>query len=108
LTPQAVCVGCGASIPPRKTPGNERKWCSEKCRIWALRHPGKLRPLDRRCLHCGASLVARYQHAKYCRDCDGRGKPLPRLSSEVRLKGGRGTPLPEYAHRFERGPAHVA
>lgn len=65
-----LCGACRQQIQPRMTPGNPRKWCSERCRIWALRHPGEVRPANPACEWCHRPIVGRQAHARYCqREC---------------------------------------
>lgn len=59
-----ACPGCGYPVPPGDRERNPRKWCSEACRLAALRvasGPGK-----RRCVECSSEITTRNQGAMYC------------------------------------------
>lgn len=58
----ATCGACGETLPPLRYRGNPRKWCSESCRLWAIRHPGEVRRRD--CQVCGDALPK--HHELYC------------------------------------------
>lgn len=86
ICPPKHCVGCNSELPPMKHQGRPRKWCSQSCRIWAVRHPGEQRQKDwqprRRedltltCAYtkCGKAFVSNRRDAKYCSlPCSGRG-----------------------------------
>lgn len=85
-----LCAGCGAELPPLKSPGRARKWCSERCRVKHYRNSTPeyraraaeqakqraalveaLKPPKPRCAHCGGELNRRRADFKYCskREC---------------------------------------
>lgn len=77
------CPGCGTAVP--QTPGKRaRKWCSDACRIWKLRHPDEKRQPVRSCAVCGTDISSKQQSAKVCsKRCNdvmrgtARAEPLP-------------------------------
>lgn len=53
------CFACRRALPISKRERNPRKWCSESCRVWMLRHPGQTRHLPLTppiCAMCGGAL----------------------------------------------------
>lgn len=72
-----LCLACDSSVPPsggRKP----RKWCSESCRVWALRYPGEKRGSPRTCEGCSADISHRNRGAVWCSDtCRFRSSPRP-------------------------------
>lgn len=74
------CPGCDSPITPHPRERNPKRWCGERCRSWAARHPGILRPLNRRCLTCDSGMSERSATAIYCTERCGdlaRGQCLP-------------------------------
>lgn len=61
-----LCPGCAREIVPSLRERNPRRWCGDRCRVWASRHPGTLRPLDRRCPTCHSDMSERSTRATYC------------------------------------------
>lgn len=80
-----TCPACRQPIAPGTRERNPRKWCSDRCRVWALRHPGQVRPAAGACLSCGSSLELRPAGAKFC----------SRRCSEVARGLRLAAPLPE-------------
>lgn len=66
----ASCRGCHAALPPMKRPGRARVWCSEACRLRALRREqGLWTCVDagrRACLHCRVLFTPKRSHQAYC------------------------------------------
>lgn len=63
---------CGAPLPLQRHQGNPIKWCSQACRIRALRaDDGRwTRGESRACLHCAESYQPHRQRQSYCsRQC---------------------------------------
>lgn len=84
-----ICHGCGEVLPPMKSQGNPRKWCSEACRVKAYRankagykrHAAEMararavkaeqqKPPKPKCENCGAEMLRRVG-VRFCskRDC---------------------------------------
>ena len=80
-----LCAGCGVELPPMKSPGRARKWCSERCRVKHYRdstpeHRARLaeqakhraalveasKPPKPRCENCGTELRRRRTGWRYC------------------------------------------
>lgn len=62
------CAACGKAIPPSRG-SRPRRWCSDRCRSWARKNPGKKRPLGSRvCLECGKSIDHLILKAIFCGD----------------------------------------
>lgn len=55
-----TCAGCGVGFTGRK-----RKYCAKECR---LRHiaPGRMAPIQRECLGCGATFLATRDKHRHC------------------------------------------
>lgn len=62
---ERLCPGCAIPLVIGPRERNPKRWCSEKCRQWAARHPGELRPTARNCEACGTDISAT-QRAKFC------------------------------------------
>jgi 5-methylcytosine-specific restriction endonuclease McrA/endogenous inhibitor of DNA gyrase (YacG/DUF329 family) len=74
------CPGCARQIVPNPRERNPKRWCSERCRYWASKYPGTLRPIARSCPTCGADMSERSTRAIYCTTRCGevaRGQRLP-------------------------------
>lgn len=50
------CPACGDPLKPQRRRANPRKWCSEKCRVWAYHHPGEPRPTHKPCAWCAGPI----------------------------------------------------
>lgn len=80
-----LCAGCGVELPPLKSPGRARKWCSERCRVKHYRdstpeyrvrlaeqakHRAALveasKPPKPRCENCGAEMPSRRKRIRFC------------------------------------------
>lgn len=71
-----LCHACDSPLPPSMG-RKPRKWCSDSCRVWALRYPGEKRG-GRACGGCGADISDRSRGAAWCSDtCRFRSSPKP-------------------------------
>lgn len=82
-----TCPACDGELPAKRYQGNPRKWCSEACRVWALRHPGEKKKRERTCEVCSSTI----EHLQYkavvcsesCRNIrDGRRQSARLLAQE--------------------------
>lgn len=85
-----TCLACGVEIHQKVRCGPDRKWCSPKCRVWAMRHPGEARLEERACESCGKDISHMQYNATVCsKRCDGirrgqvRAESLPDQSCAV-------------------------
>lgn len=73
-----TCGACNGPLPPLKSRGRPRKWCSGACRAWARRYPGQPRSVrlalgQGTCEQCGELFQIRHREARFCsRSCVGR------------------------------------
>lgn len=63
---QQGCQACGGVLPVQMHQGQRRKWCSESCRAWGVRNPGRRRDEPRSCRVCGCDISARPLQARTC------------------------------------------
>lgn len=61
-----ACQGCDTTFLVGPHEHNPRRWCSEACRVWSLRHPGQRRPLKRYCQQCGTGIDHTLGRSLYC------------------------------------------
>jgi 5-methylcytosine-specific restriction endonuclease McrA/endogenous inhibitor of DNA gyrase (YacG/DUF329 family) len=76
---ERTCPGCGTALEIGQRERNPKRWCSQKCRQWALRHPGKVRPTFKACANCGVNIADMANRTVFCSSrCDeiARGQRL--------------------------------
>lgn len=65
-----TCRACEKPLPPLRSRGQARKWCSPSCAAWARRNPGMVRPLDSQ----GRPAHARVAGLERVANCSGCGQ----------------------------------